>query len=103
MFFKRKYKSGGADYDPRQRVWAEFVCSNCGHIEDIDISGGKEATFIFDQERLCPKCHTYNSDDYKKNLQAEIEKLTLSKRNIEVQIEECIRKMDESESKEIEK
>lgn len=103
MYFKRRYKSGGEDYDPRQKHWAEFVCSNCDHIEDVDISGGKAATFDFSRERLCPKCNTYGPDDYKKNLMAEIDKLTAARKRIDIEIEECQRKINEVENKEIEK
>ena len=87
MYFNRTYKGGGADHDPRQKHWAEFICSSCGNVEDIDITG-RSSEFDFNRVRKCPKCKALNLDDYKKNLESEIEKLSIAKK-------ECIRKIQE--------
>ena len=102
MYFNRTYKGGGADHDPRQKHWAEFICSSCGNVEDIDITG-RSSEFDFNRVRKCPKCKALNPDDYKKNLESEIEKLSIAKNNIDIQIEECIRKIQELEDNKIKK
>lgn len=84
MKFVRTYKSGGGDNDPRQKTWAEFQCSECGEKHDIDIT--RNASFDFAKERKCPACGCVSHADRIFNLKAEVEKLTVTKSKLEVQI-----------------
>lgn len=94
MYFVRKYKSGGGDYDPRQKRWAVFHCALCGHDEDINITR-TESTFQYDRERRCPACGQLNAGDREKNLKAQLEKLTHEKSKIEIEIEKLVRELNE--------
>jgi len=100
MYFVRTYKSGGADHDPRQKTWAEFHCSICGNDHNIDVTSTYK-TFDFQRERVCPHCKQLNSEDRKKNIQAEIDKLTEDKRKIDIKIKQLIKEL-ESDTIEIE-
>lgn len=52
-------------------------------------------THNFEVERRCPKCGLIDSSDKAKNLQAQLEKLTVEKSRIEVQIEQVERELNE--------
>lgn len=85
MYIKRDFKGGGANHDPRQKHWVEFVC-DCGHEEHVDITG-RESTFRFDQIRKCPKCKSFGRHDKEIALKEQIKKLTETKTTIDVEIE----------------
>jgi DNA replicative helicase MCM subunit Mcm2 (Cdc46/Mcm family) len=97
MKFVRTYKACGSDHDPRQKKYAEFVCSSCGHIETFDVTANN--TFDFVRERKCPKCKSFGDNDRIDNLKAEINRLTVTKNNIDVQIEKFEREIEELENK----
>ena len=97
MKYNRTYKSGGSDNDPRQKTWAEFICSECGEKHDIDIT--RNASFDFAKERKCPACGCVSHADRIFNLKAEINRLTVTKNNIDVQIEKFEREIEELENK----
>lgn len=97
MYFVRTFKAGG-DHDPRQKIWAEFECTCCREKNHIDVTTMMH-TFDFKRERVCPKCKKTSPEDYKKNLQKEIERLTETKQNIDIQIEEMISKLNSLENK----
>ena len=96
MRFKRLFGSGldKKSYDPRDKVFAEFVCDLCGKSTDIDVTRTRY-TFQFDIERRCPNCGQINSADKLINLQAQIDKLTAEKTKIQVEIDRCEREMNE--------
>jgi hypothetical protein len=93
MYHIRTYKGGGADHDPRQKIWAEFKCGICGHVEDVDITG-RQHTFQFNVSRLCPKCKCHDKNDRLIAIKKEIEELTSTKDNIEVTIEELTKELE---------
>ena len=99
MYFTRTYKSGGADHDPRQIHWAEFMCSVCGEESEINITY-RESTFDFERERKCPHCGQLNPEDHAKSIKAAIEKLTAEKSRIEVRIEQLTQELESPEPKE---
>jgi hypothetical protein len=102
MYFKRFYGSGlGAEgsYDPRGKVWAEYICAVCGHVQDEDVSRTWNTTFQT-RDRLCPVCRSMSSEDKVINLRAELDKLTENKSRIEVEIEKIEREISEFEAKE---
>jgi len=94
MYFVRTYKSGGEDWDPRQKIWAEFHCALCDEDSDIDVTRVMD-TFQFDRERKCPHCGCLDADDREKNLKAQLEKLTHDKSKIEVEIEKIERELND--------
>jgi rubredoxin len=101
MYFTRFYGSGYGDvgkYDPRGKVWAEYVCSVCDHVHDEDVSRTWNTTFQT-RDRICPKCRCTSSEDKAINLKVELEKLTRNKSLIEVEIEKIERELAELETK----
>jgi len=66
---------GAAKYDPRSKKYAEYKCDVCNHIECFDITFNP--TFNFTKSRRCPKCLSLGTDDYKKNIQQQIETIIL--------------------------
>ncbi|MFW6272694.1 MAG: hypothetical protein ACOC2U_02805 [bacterium] len=95
MYFVRTYNAGGAEHDPRRKLWAEFHCSLCEENTDFDITTTKH-TFQFDRERKCPHCGQINSEDKFKNLQAQLDKLTEQKSKIEIEIDRIERELNEN-------
>lgn len=73
MYYVRTFKGGGQDYDPRQKRFAEYLCDVCGKIECFDIT--TNATFNFTKARKCPKCGSLGEEDYKRNIQQQIDKI----------------------------
>lgn len=96
MYFDRTFTSG-ALHDPRSKTWAEFKCPVCGEDTQIDITG-RQATFDFTRERICPHCHQKSPEDALINLKTEIDKLTQEQSRIAVQIEELTRQYEELSS-----
>lgn len=96
MKFLYSFKSG-ADHDVRQKRFAEYTCSICGHIEDFDIT--TNPNFDFSRDRKCPKCGAVSEEDRISNLQSEVERLTTTKRSIDVQIEKLFREIEELQNK----
>ncbi len=94
MYYLRSYTSGGADYDPRQKLWAEFHCNACGENSDIDITSTRH-TFQFDRERKCHHCGCVNPEDKVLNLQAQIDKLTADKERINVEIDRLCNEIEQ--------
>jgi glutaredoxin len=96
MFYLRLFGSGldNSRSDPRDKVWAEYQCSLCGMKSEIDVTSIRH-NFDFEKERQCPHCRMIDSADKEKNLKAKLEKLTIDKSRIEVQIEQLIREIDE--------
>jgi hypothetical protein len=97
MYFVKTYKSGGEDYDPRQRTWALFKCGLCNKDNVIDITRIKD-TFDFSCERRCEKCGMINSEDKILNMKAQLNKLTVEKSRIQIQIEQIERELNEATS-----
>lgn len=95
MYYVRKYKSGGGDYDPRQRIWAVFHCAACDTDNDIDITRVLQ-TFQFDRDRKCPQCGCVCPEDKTKNLQAQLNKLLSDKSKIEIEIDKIERELNET-------
>lgn len=73
MYYIRSFIGGGANYDPRQRKYAEYLCDNCNHIECFDITCNP--TFNFTKSRRCPKCGSLGVDDYKLNIKKQIDQI----------------------------
>jgi hypothetical protein len=95
MYFNRLFGSGldSKSPDPREKVWAEYMCSFCGNTTEIDVTGRRN-TFDFQRERRCPKCHQLSSEDKVINLKSQIEKLTSDKSHIEIQIQQLIEELN---------
>lgn len=95
MHFVRTFGSGLTHaYDPRNKIWAEFHCSLCGKNSEIDVTRVMN-TFQFDRERRCPHCKHISSEDKAINLRAQLDKLTVDKSRIEVEIEKIERELNE--------
>ncbi|MDD5651736.1 MAG: hypothetical protein PHF86_15175 [Candidatus Nanoarchaeia archaeon] len=94
MYFVKTYKAGGADYDPRQKIWALYRCSLCKKESLIEVTRTID-TFDFSVERRCEKCGMINSDDRVINMKAQIDKLTMEKSRIQVQIEKLETELNE--------
>ena len=94
MYFVREYKGGGADYDPRQKHYAEFNCLVCNKLSDIDITGRAD-TFDFQRERICLHCGQKSPQDSLLNLKAQIEQLTQQKNNLAIKIDQLIREAEQ--------
>lgn len=96
MYFVRKFGSGlnTISSDPRDKIFAEYKCALCGKTSEIDITRVTES-FDINRERRCPKCGQISADDKRKNLVAQIEKLTSDKSSIEVQIDKLTRELEE--------
>ena len=96
MYFLREYGAGleANRRNPLDKIWAEFKCSLCDSISEIDISMTR-ATFDFDRERRCPKCGQIDANDKAQNLKATLDRLTVEKSRIEVQIDQCERELNE--------
>ncbi len=73
MYYLRTFTGGGAEYDPRCKKYAEYKCDVCNHLECFDITSNP--TFNFTKTRKCPKCNSIGIEDYKKNIQLQIEKI----------------------------
>jgi formiminotetrahydrofolate cyclodeaminase len=93
MKFVKFFKNGAADYDPRQKTFAEFTCENCNHVLDIDVTGFSKS-FNISKPRACPNCKCINASDYVSNLQKEIEKLTEQKNEIQIRIDNMIKEIE---------
>jgi DNA-directed RNA polymerase subunit RPC12/RpoP len=93
MYYVRTFKSGAGDYDPRQRIWAVYKCALCDKETEIDITR-VERSFQF-RERVCPHCGQLNAEDKVINLKAQINKLTVDKSRIEVEIGRLERELNE--------
>ena len=88
MYYVKTFSGGGAHYDPRRRTYAEYQCDVCNHIECFDIT--TNSTFNYTKSRSCPKCGSHGKEDYKKNIQSQIEKIITD-------IEQAQRKKEELE------
>ena len=84
--------------DPRNKIWAEYHCSICGEDSEIDITRNKD-TFDFARERKCKQCGMINSDDREINLKTQLDRLTMDKSRIDVQIEMIERELNELQTK----
>lgn len=100
MYHTRTYKSGGADYDPRQLTWAVFHCDACGKDEEVNITS-RIGTFQFNVSRKCPHCKSFGKDDRIIALRKEIDTLTSSKANIDVMIEQLTEQLSSLTSSEV--
>ena len=106
MYFNRFFGSGYSEnpeevkkiYDPRAKVWAEYICTVCDHIENMDVSSTWDTTFQ-KRDRVCPKCHCMASDDKLKNLKAELDSLTSEKSRMQIKIDRLLREIEEEEQK----
>ena len=96
MYFVRLYGAGlnPRRSDPLDKIWAEFKCSLCGSISDVDVTFTRHS-FDFARERQCPKCHMTCSEDRQRNLESQIDKLTVDKSRIEVEIERLTKQLEE--------
>ena len=96
MYFVRLYGSGvdTDSTDPRDKILAEYKCALCDEITDIDVTSTKH-TFDFKRDRKCPHCKQINSEDRRQNLKAQLEKLTVDKSRIEVEIEQIERELSQ--------
>lgn len=104
MRFVRVFGSGlnTNSTDPRDKIWAEFVCDLCGEETQIDVTSTR-ATFDFARERRCPHCKQISASNKALNLQAQLNKLTSDKSRIEVQIEQIERELNELQTVKVEK
>jgi len=101
MYYVRVYGSGINpinNSDPTNKVWAEFCCSICGENTDIDITRVRD-TFDFQRERKCPHCGMVDSSDKEINLKTQLDRLTMDKSRIDVQIEMIERELNELQTK----
>lgn len=98
MYFVKLFGSGldKNRRDPRDKVWAEFHCSLCGKNTDIHVTRVLD-TFDFKRERRCSHCGQISSEDAKINLKAQIDKLTIDKSRIEVEIEKLTSELESLE------
>lgn len=96
MYFVKLFGSGldKNRRDPRDKVFAEFHCSLCGKNSDIHVTRVLD-TFDFKRERRCPHCKQISSEDKAINLRAQLDKLTVDKSRIEVEIEKIERELNE--------
>ncbi len=96
MYFLRLFGSGldKNRRDPRDKVFAEFHCSLCGKNTDIHVTRVMD-TFDFKRERRCPHCKQISSEDKVINLRAQLDKLTVDKSRIEVEIDKIERELNE--------
>jgi len=97
MYFKKKYTGGGGDHDPRQKTYARFVCDVCGTEEEVNITG-RVLTFQFHVPIKCPTCHSFGKRDRILCIEKEIEKLILSKKEIDLKIDLFTKEMVEIET-----
>lgn len=95
MYFVRTYKSGGADYDPRQQIFAEFECSVCGEKTDVNVTTNK--TFDYSRIRKCPHCKSFDETDQLNSLKKEVELLIEQRENINKKIFELNNKIESFE------
>ena len=96
MKFVRLYGAGlnPRRSDPLDKIWAEFKCSLCEKTSDVDVTSTRHS-FDFARERQCPKCHMIDANDRLTNLESQIEKLTVDKSRIEVEIERLTKQLEE--------
>jgi DNA-directed RNA polymerase subunit RPC12/RpoP len=96
MFYVKLFGSGldQSHRDPRNKIWAEYKCALCGKTSDIDVTRVMD-TFDFDRDRRCTHCGQIDIVDKKINLKSQLEKLTVEKSRIEIQIERVIRELNE--------
>jgi len=107
VYFNRFYGSGYSDnpkelekvYDPRAKVWAEYICTVCDHVEDMDVSHTWRTTFQT-RERVCPKCGCMSPEDKVKNLEAELAGLTAEKSRLQIKIDRLVREIEEEKKEE---
>jgi hypothetical protein len=99
MYFKRFYGSGyqSKRRDPREKVFAEYVCSVCGHVEDKDVSRTWNTTFQ-PRDRRCPACQCMGDEDRINNLKQELAKHTVTLTNTQVEIERITRELEEAQA-----
>jgi DNA-directed RNA polymerase subunit RPC12/RpoP len=84
MYFVRFFKSGGENYDPRQKITAVYKCLSCGneHWE----SGANPAYLNTKEEKRCPKCKCLHLEDERKNLFFKRDFLETQKKQIEMEL-----------------
>jgi uncharacterized Zn finger protein (UPF0148 family) len=90
MYFLRYFKSGGADYDPRQKHWAELKCDVCGNLHQIEVTGTKMGRFNPDEDLVCPSCGMKDFMDRRNQIRSKIARLTESRDRIDVEISELL-------------
>lgn len=71
-YYVRTYKSGAGDYDPRQIIWAQYLCFDCNKKTDIRIPDIK--TFRF-ADVPCSHCGSVKAGDRYAALSAERNRL----------------------------
>jgi hypothetical protein len=84
MFFVKTFYGGGAEYDPRRKLYARFQCDVCNYELHIDITAN--GTFNVDKPRKCPSCLSFGKKDYIISLQSKKERLISEKQKIENEI-----------------
>jgi DNA replicative helicase MCM subunit Mcm2 (Cdc46/Mcm family) len=95
MYFKRQFKGGGADHDPRQKLYGVFTCDACGNEEWLEI---KQSTlFQYDKILTCPKCKSTGRDDLKKSLTVRKSQLELEQQRVRAEIEAVIKQLETME------
>jgi predicted RNA-binding Zn-ribbon protein involved in translation (DUF1610 family) len=94
MHHVRTFSGGAAIHDPRRKTYAVFHCDVCGEDEEVDITG-RQDTFQFNTPRLCPHCKSMGKDDEVVSIKKEIEELTRTKNNIDIQLEQLTTKLEE--------
>ena len=95
MYFKRFFKSGGKDYDPRQHYNAEFICTACNNIEWYP--NVKPDSFDT-EDRLCPECKSMGVEDRKNKLLAKKKNLEDQENKIRKEIEGIIKELDTADA-----
>ena len=92
MYFKRQFKGGGADHDPRQKLYGVFFCDACKHEEYIEIK--QPNLFRYDKVLTCPKCKSLGKDDRIKSLTVRKSQLELEQQRVRAEIEAVIKELD---------
>jgi hypothetical protein len=93
MYFVRTYTGGGADYDPRSKLWSVWQCDVCG--EESDIECRPNVDMKFNEARKCPECHSFGKEDHAKQLLVKKNLLEIERERINQEIDKIINEINQ--------
>jgi DNA-directed RNA polymerase subunit RPC12/RpoP len=97
MYFVRFFKSGGENYDARQKINAVYKCVSCGHEHwEPDVN---PAYLNTQEEKRCPKCGCLNLEDRRINLISKKNSLEAKKIDIDQELIKITAEIEKLERK----
>lgn len=91
MKYIREYQNGCGGSDPRNKWFAVYECSACGHEERIIIPN--RGTFNR-RDRRCPECGALDAEDLRNKLQTRWAALEAQRQDIQKEIDNIIKQLD---------